>query len=86
MPEKDVRAETHGCIVCGKLHSLYAVYDDRGRFLDCMVTSADGRQVPDPSRPLVACKKHTDEQVERAVDMFYPGGQKEEEEKEEGEK
>jgi hypothetical protein len=39
--------------------------------------SADGRKVPDAHRPLVACIKHSDEQVERAVARFYPGAYKE---------
>ncbi|MEW6028908.1 MAG: hypothetical protein ACOYZ8_06245 [Chloroflexota bacterium] len=77
MPEKDIRTEPHGCIVCSKLHTLYVVYDSDGKFVDCKVMSADGRRVPDAHRPLVACVRHSDEQVERAVARFYPGGYKE---------
>jgi hypothetical protein len=34
--------------------------------------SADGRKVPHKHRPLVACIKHSDERVERAVARVYP--------------
>ncbi len=78
--EKDVRTEAHGCIVCGKMHTLYVVYDPHGRYFDCKVMSADGRKVPDERRPLVACIQHSDKQVERAVARVYPEISEEEQE------
>ncbi len=72
MSDKNVRTELHGCIVCSKLYTLYVVYDLHGKFIDCKVMSADGRKVPHKHRPLVACIKHPDEQVERAVARVYP--------------
>jgi hypothetical protein len=71
MPEKHTKGEMHGCIVCGKLYELYVVYDASGKFVDCKVMSAGGRRVPDADRPLVACDRHTDEQVERAVERVF---------------
>lgn len=71
MPEKHTKGEMHGCIVCGKLYELYVVYDASGKFVDCKVMSAGGRRVPDAERPLVACDRHTDEQVERAVERVF---------------
>jgi len=71
MSETHTKGETHGCIVCGKLYSLYVVYDSAGRFVDLKVMSAGGRRVPHPARPLVACETHSDEEVEAAVKRVY---------------
>lgn len=64
--------EQHGCIVCGKVYNLLVVYIPGGRMLGCMVTSPGGRIVPD-SRPLVACDRHTREEVNSALERHYPG-------------
>ncbi len=78
MSEKQTRSETHGCIVCGKLHQLLVVYEADGRLFDFKVMSMDGRKVEHPSRPLVACEKHTKEQVDAAVARVYGLNQEEE--------
>jgi hypothetical protein len=77
--EKTTRGEHHGCIVCGKLYELYCVYDASGKFIDCKVMSAGGKRVPDRNRPLVACEKHTDAEIEAALTRVY-GKQKEDDE------
>ena len=79
MPEKHTKGELHGCIVCGKLYELYAVYDAQGKFIDCKVMSAGAKRVPNSVRPLVACEKHSDEEIEAAVIRVY-GKHKEEDE------
>lgn len=79
MSEKHTKGEMHGCIVCGNLYQLYVVSDTQGKFMDCKVMTAGGRYVPNPRRPLVACEKHSDEEVEAAVLRAY-GPQKEEDE------
>ena len=79
MAEKHTKGEVHGCIVCGKPYELYAVYDAKGKFIDCKVMSAGARCVPNPIRPLLACERHTDEEIEAAVIRVY-GKQKEEDE------
>ena len=71
MTENQTRGEAHGCIVCGKLHQMYVVYDSEGKFLDCKVMSADGKRVPNPDRPLVACEKHSEEQIKMAVARVF---------------
>lgn len=71
MPDKHTKGEMHGCIVCGKLHELYVVYDAAGNFIDCKVMSAGARCVPNATRPLVACNRHTQDQIERAVERAY---------------
>ena len=71
MTENHTRGEHHGCIVCGKLYELYSVYDANGKFVDCKVMSAGGKRVPDPRRPLVACEKHSDAEIEAAVLRVY---------------
>lgn len=71
MNEKHTRGEMHGCIVCGALYQLYVVSDESGKFADLKVMSPGGRPVPHPSRPLVACEKHTEEEVQAAVRRAY---------------
>jgi hypothetical protein len=41
--------------------------------------SAGGREVEGANRPLVACERHTDEEIERAVNKVYGDEQDEEE-------
>jgi hypothetical protein len=74
------RVERHGCIVCGKIHTLLVVYDSGGRMIDCGVTSPDGRRVFDEQIPLVACRTHTEGEVRNALDKHYPGKAIEDEE------
>jgi succinate dehydrogenase/fumarate reductase-like Fe-S protein len=71
MPETKTKGEMHGCIVCGKLYQLLIVYDSNGKYIGSKVMSAGGRAVKDSTRPLVACEKHTDEEVKRAVLKVY---------------
>ncbi len=78
MPEKHTKGEMHGCIVCGKLYQLYVVYDANGKFVDAKVMSAGGKRVPNANRPLVACEKHSDKEIEAAVTRVY-GDQKQDE-------
>jgi succinate dehydrogenase/fumarate reductase-like Fe-S protein len=73
------KGEMHGCIVCGKLYQLYVVHDSNGNYIGSKVMSAGGREVVDAGRPLVACEKHSDEEIERAVKRVY-GKQTDEEE------
>ena len=71
MSENHVKTETHGCIVCGKLYQLYVVVDANGKFVDCKVMSEGGKRVPNTERALVACEKHSDEEIEAAVARVY---------------
>jgi hypothetical protein len=77
MTEKYTKGEMHGCVVCGKLYQLYVVNDASGKFVDAKVMSAGGKLVSNAKRPLVACEKHTDAEIESAVGRVY-GLQKEE--------
>jgi hypothetical protein len=58
--------ETHGCIVCGRLHEMLVLYARDGRMIDCTVTGPGGLRVPDPDRPLAACDHHPQAAVEAA--------------------
>jgi len=78
MSETKGKFVMHGCIVCGKLYQLVVAYDANGGYIRSKVMSAGGREVKDANRPLVACEKHTDEEVGRAVNRVY-GPDKEEE-------
>jgi hypothetical protein len=71
MADNTTKGEMHGCIVCGKLYQLYVVYDPNKNYIDSKVMSAGGKKVSGENRPLVACEKHTDKEIERAVKRVY---------------
>ena len=71
MTDTHTKGETHGCIVCGKLYQLYVVYDAQGKFLDSKVMSEGGRRVEYSKRPLVACERHSEAEVEAAIARVY---------------
>jgi succinate dehydrogenase/fumarate reductase-like Fe-S protein len=65
------KGEMHGCIVCGKLYQLLVVYDLEGNFIGSKVMSAGGQAVKYEKRPLVACEKHTEKEIERAIKRVF---------------
>lgn len=71
MAENHTTGEMHGCIVCGKLYQLYVVHDPQGRYMGCTVMTPGGRVVQHPDRPLVACERHSQREVEAAVERAY---------------
>ena len=71
MAASHTRGEMHGCIVCGKLYDLYVVYDAAGHFLDSKVMTSGGHSIAGKSRPLVACDKHSEDEVSRAVHRVF---------------
>jgi hypothetical protein len=71
MSETKAKSEMHGCIVCGKLYQLLVAYDANGKYIGSKVMSAGGKEVTGANRPLVACEKHTVDEIERAVDRVY---------------
>ncbi len=73
------QVEQHGCIVCGKTHTLKVTYAADGGVLKCEVTSLGGRRVFDPRRPIVACDTHSAAEIEAAYAAHSPGRQDEEE-------
>jgi hypothetical protein len=78
MSENTNRIEQHGCIVCGKLHTMLVVYSPSGRMVDCTVTSPGGWVVPDKNRSLVSCNSHSKSEVDFALAKHYPGMEQEE--------
>ncbi|MBI3169206.1 MAG: hypothetical protein HYZ22_12055 [Chloroflexi bacterium] len=78
MTEKKSRTEPHGCIVCGKLHQLFVVYEADGMLFDFKVMSEDGKKVAHPQRPLVACERHSAEAIQNAIKRVF--GARDEEE------
>ncbi len=58
--------EIHGCIICANLFNVLAVYTPDDKLLDCTVTSSGGHIVPDKHQPLVACDRHTAEEIASA--------------------
>jgi len=71
MAETKAKGEMHGCIVCGKLYQLYVVHDSQGKYIGSKVMSAGGKEVKGAGRPLVACDRHTQEEIARAVKRVY---------------
>ena len=67
----DARGEMHGCIVCGKLYQLLIAYDSNGNYIGSKVMSGGGKEVKGAGRPLVACEKHSDDEISRAVANVY---------------
>ncbi len=73
MAENRKVVEPHGCIVCGRIYNMLVVYSPNGKLVDCTVTDAGGRRISDPDRPLVACTRHSQSEVEAALRKHYPG-------------
>ena len=71
MAQTHTRGEMHGCIVCGRLYELYVVYDSTDSFVDSKVMTAGGRKVTGQGRPLVACERHSDDEISRAVRRVF---------------
>lgn len=71
MAENITKSERHGCIVCGKMYQLYVLYDPTEKFIASKVMTDGGKAVADSTRPLVACEKHSDEEVKRAVRRVF---------------
>lgn len=60
--------EQHGCVVCGRTHTMLVIYSPAGRFIDATVTSPGGHRVPDPAEPLAACDFHAAAEVKAALE------------------
>ena len=75
--------EVHGCIVCGRIFNILAVYTPDGRLVDCSVTSPGGQIVPDEKRPLVACDTHISEEIETAYKRWRSKNNKESDDEQE---
>ena len=73
MPDNRNVMERHGCIVDGKTYDVLVVYDPSGKFIDCKVTSPGGHCLRGHGRPLVACDRHSAQEVEAALAAHFPG-------------
>jgi hypothetical protein len=71
MTDNHTRGEIHGCIVCGRLYELYVVHNSAGRFVGMKVMSAGAKEVPDARRPLVACERHSEAEISKALQRVY---------------
>lgn len=67
--------EIHGCIVCGKLLNILAVYSPEGKLMDCTVTSPGGHCVIFDEKPLATCDDHPSEQIETAYKKWKSRGE-----------
>jgi hypothetical protein len=80
MAENRKVVEPHGCIVCGRVYEILVVYTPAGELLDCTPLTPGGRVIPDARRPLVACDRHPESQVQAALEHHYPGAAQDEDE------
>jgi hypothetical protein len=71
--------ERHCCIVDGRTYDVLVVYSPSGKFIDCTVTSPGGHCIKGHDRPIVACDRHSQAQVDAAIAGHYPGQETEEE-------
>lgn len=71
MSDVKAKGEAHGCIVCGKLYQLYVVHDAQGSYIGSKVMTPGGKEVKGYGRPLVACERHSNEEIKRAADRVY---------------
>jgi len=74
------QVEQHGCIVCGKLHTVKVTYGPNNTISDCQVTSLDGHCFTESGKPIVACNSHSKSEIEAAFAKHAPGKKDEEEE------
>jgi hypothetical protein len=70
--------ERHGCIVDGKSYDVLVVYDPSGKFIDCQVTSGGGHCLKGYDRPIVACDRHSPQEIDNALAAHFPGAETEE--------
>jgi hypothetical protein len=63
MSENKNVVEMHGCIVCARVFNVLAIYTPTGRLVDCKVTSSGGHCLSDENQPLVACDRHTTDEI-----------------------
>jgi succinate dehydrogenase/fumarate reductase-like Fe-S protein len=71
MSETQGKGEMHGCIVCGRLYQVIAAYDSNGKYIGSKIMSAGAKEVTGMGRPLVACERHSNEEIARAVERVY---------------
>jgi len=71
MTDSKAKGEMHGCIVCGKLYQLLVIHDAQGIFMGSKVMTAGGKEVKGFNRPLVACERHTETEIQRAANRVY---------------
>jgi hypothetical protein len=85
MTENTDTYEPHGCIVCGRTHTMLVVHAPDGRLIDAAVTSPGGRRVPDAKEPLAACESHSPAEIDAALARRRARAAKPDEEQEEEE-
>ncbi len=75
MSENKNMVQRHGCIVCGKLFDVLAVYTHEDKLLDFTVTSHGGHALRSGTgnaehQPIVACDTHTADEIEAAYQRW----------------
>lgn len=72
--------EIHGCIVCGRVYNVLAVYSPYGSLVNWTVSNSDARILKEIKHILVACNSHTDEAIETAMTRWNSRNKEEQDE------
>lgn len=80
MSDNQKIVEMHGCIVCGKLYNVLAVYSPYGSLVDWTVSSPDAHIVKEMKHVLVTCNSHTEESIEAAINRWLSRNKEEQDE------
>jgi hypothetical protein len=85
MPKNKTVIERHGCIVCGSIYNVVAIYTPDGRLVDCTVTSSGGHCMPDERQPMVVYDFHNVGEIETAYNRWIARKVEEEDKEQEDE-
>lgn len=80
MSDNRKEVELHGCIVCGRVYNVLAVYSPYGSLVDWTVSSPDAHILKEMEHLLVACNSHSTESTEAAIKKWLSRNKNEQEE------
>jgi hypothetical protein len=80
MSDNRNEVEMHGCIVCGRVYNVLAVYSPYGSLVDWTVSSPDAHILKEPGYILVACNSHSIESTDMAIKKWLSRNKEEQEE------
>lgn len=80
MSDNRNEVEMHGCIVCGRVYNILAVYSPYGSLVDWTVSSPDAHILKEKDHILVACNSHSPEPEEAAYKRWLTRNKEEQDE------
>lgn len=70
MSDNRNEVELHGCIVCGRVYNVLAVYSAFGSLVDWTVSSLDAHILKEKDHILVSCNSHSPEIQDEAFQRW----------------